>query len=242
LQVKNDRLKEDRMERPKSFLVSTLLPCVVGVIAAFPHAAAGKDKRSWENLKSLAPGQAIEVEGMDSKTLRGTFLALSDESLTLRVGTAETTVGRGYIWQLVDRTHSRRGHQAAIGALIGGGIGAFLGALTAMTEEGTAGAGALEATIFTGLGAGLGSLSHGYPTLYKTKRRSGSALAVESTPAEADLAVDGKREGKTPYLTWLSSGTHTVTVEKPGYKTWQGTLTASPGTLTKFSPVLEKAD
>jgi PEGA domain-containing protein len=235
------------MERCKSPVVSTLLPCMIGVIATFPHAAAGKDKRNWENLKSLAPGKAIEVEGMDSKTLRGTFVGLSDESLTLRVRTAETTLGRSYVLRLTDRAHTRRGHEAAIGALIVGAIGAVIGGVRAGGESGESGAGAaggmaVGGAIGAGLGAGLGSLSHGYPTHYKSKRTPGCALEVESTPSEADLTVDGKREGKTPYLTWLSSGTHTVAFEKAGYKTWQGTLTSVPGTSKKFSPTLEKAE
>ncbi len=145
-------------------------------------------------------------------------------------------MARGYVLRLTDHAHTRRGHEAAMGALWIGALGVVLG-----IGGGPAGM-AFGGAIFAGLGAGLGSLSHGYPTLYWSKRLPGRALEVQSTPTEADLAVDGKRAGKTPYLTWLSSGTHTVTVWKPGYKTWQGTLTAGYGTSNKFNPILEKAE
>lgn len=45
-------------------------------------------------------------------------------------------------------------------------------------------------------------------------------LSIPSTPAGADIEVDGGFVGNTPSMIEVSPGDHTVTVSKSGYKSW----------------------
>jgi len=67
-----------------------------------------------------------------------------------------------------------------------------------------------------------------------------ATVVVRSTPDGADITVDGKFVGSTPSTVRLSPGDHTVVLEKCGYKTWQRTMTVSPGASITVGPTLEK--
>jgi hypothetical protein len=58
-----------------------------------------------------------------------------------------------------------------------------------------------------------------------------TAISVTSTPAGADVEVDGKFIGNTPSTMNLVSGDHAIKVTKKGYKIWERNLTASGGTV-----------
>ena len=66
-----------------------------------------------------------------------------------------------------------------------------------------------------------------------------STVVVKSEPDGADITVDGKYVGSTPSTVRLSAGDHTVAVEKAGLKTWQRTMTVSPGGILTISAALE---
>lgn len=51
-----------------------------------------------------------------------------------------------------------------------------------------------------------------------------SSVAITSTPAGADVEVDGKFVGDTPATVQLSPGDHAIKISKKGYKTWERTL------------------
>ncbi|MBS1830653.1 MAG: PEGA domain-containing protein [Acidobacteria bacterium] len=57
------------------------------------------------------------------------------------------------------------------------------------------------------------------------------AVRFTSTPAGADVLINGEFWGSTPTvaLTRLPAGTHTVVVRKSGYSPWQQTVTLAPG-------------
>jgi hypothetical protein len=67
-----------------------------------------------------------------------------------------------------------------------------------------------------------------------------STTVVKSTPQGADVMVDGKYMGSTPSTVRLAAGDHTISVEKSGFKTWQRTITVSPGGIVTVSAELEK--
>src|SRR5271166_5250328 len=50
-----------------------------------------------------------------------------------------------------------------------------------------------------------------------------------STPAGAEISVDGKFVGSTPSVLILSVGAHAVEVSLPGFAQWKRQLTVSPG-------------
>lgn len=64
-------------------------------------------------------------------------------------------------------------------------------------------------------------------------------VAIASTPAGADVEVDGKFVGDTPTSVMLASGDHTIKVSKKGYKGWERMLTTS-GTNANVNAELEQ--
>jgi cytoskeletal protein RodZ len=52
---------------------------------------------------------------------------------------------------------------------------------------------------------------------------------ISSTPAGADIEVDGKFWGNTPSSITLATGTHKVRVLKRGYRAWTRTVTTAGG-------------
>jgi hypothetical protein len=58
-----------------------------------------------------------------------------------------------------------------------------------------------------------------------------SKIAVSSTPAGADIIVDGNFVGNTPSEIDVTPGDHTLTVSKTGFKTWERKFKATGGSV-----------
>ncbi|HEV2349443.1 MAG TPA: PEGA domain-containing protein [Terriglobia bacterium] len=67
-----------------------------------------------------------------------------------------------------------------------------------------------------------------------------SSVAVTSTPNHSDITVDGKFLGTTPSTVRISSGDHSVTIEKEGFKAWQRVMTLVPGGSITLDVTLDK--
>ena len=65
--------------------------------------------------------------------------------------------------------------------------------------------------------------------------------SVTSTPAGAEITLDGRFVGSTPSVLALPPGTHVVIVSTPGFAPWRRDLTVSPGSELTVSAVLQKA-
>jgi|SRR5271165_2450020 len=61
-----------------------------------------------------------------------------------------------------------------------------------------------------------------------------------STPAGAEISVDGKFVGSTPSALSLTVGTHAVELSLAGFLPWKRDLTISAGSELTVSPILEK--
>jgi len=61
-----------------------------------------------------------------------------------------------------------------------------------------------------------------------------------STPAGAEISVDGKYVGSTPSILSLGVGTHAVEVSLPGFVEWKRELTVSAGSELTVNAALEK--
>ncbi len=57
-------------------------------------------------------------------------------------------------------------------------------------------------------------------------------LQITSHPSGADIALDGNLLGRTPSGIDVAQGLHTITISKPGYRTWERTLVLSDGQMT----------
>jgi len=58
-----------------------------------------------------------------------------------------------------------------------------------------------------------------------------ASLAIDSTPAAADIEIDGEFVGNTPSTVTVALGSHKVTVKKKGYADWSKTLNVTGGTI-----------
>lgn len=58
-----------------------------------------------------------------------------------------------------------------------------------------------------------------------------ASLAVESTPAGADVEIDGAFVGNTPSTLTVTPGSHKVSVKKKGFAEWTKTLNVTGGTV-----------
>ena len=54
-------------------------------------------------------------------------------------------------------------------------------------------------------------------------------LEVISTPAGADIEIDGNFVGSTPSSLSASTGQHQIVVKKAGYEAWQRKVTVTGG-------------
>src|SRR5437667_531294 len=59
----------------------------------------------------------------------------------------------------------------------------------------------------------------------------GATLSVTSTPAGADIEVDGGYIGSTPSAVPVTLGNHTITVKKQGYSNWERNIRVTGGTV-----------
>ena len=58
-----------------------------------------------------------------------------------------------------------------------------------------------------------------------------SKIAVSSTPANADISLDGSFVGNTPSEIDVTPGDHTLTVSKSGFKPWERKFKATGGSV-----------
>ncbi len=66
-----------------------------------------------------------------------------------------------------------------------------------------------------------------------------SQIAVSSTPAQADIEIDGSFVGNTPSTIDVTPGEHLVVVKKSGYKDWQRKMKVTGGSIN-IAAQLEK--
>ncbi len=56
-----------------------------------------------------------------------------------------------------------------------------------------------------------------------------TSVVLKSTPSGAEITVDGKYVGSTPSTVKLPEGDHLISILKPGFQTWQRTISVVPG-------------
>jgi hypothetical protein len=152
------------MGRSKPLLLFLVLVPVFGM------AQSAKD--SWDNLKQLHPGQKIEVVDTSMKSLRGLFVSVSEEAITLQVGKNPQSIERAKVVRVSVRDNSHRTRNMLLGSSILGGIalGAAAIPLGATSNEGNS-CPVCVAVIAAGFGGGaaLGAIP-GSRTVYRAKK------------------------------------------------------------------------
>lgn len=64
-------------------------------------------------------------------------------------------------------------------------------------------------------------------------------VQIRSTPGEAEILVDKKYMGGTPAVLRLAPGDHKIQLNKPGFKSWERTITLTPQGSEFLNPTLE---
>jgi hypothetical protein len=67
-----------------------------------------------------------------------------------------------------------------------------------------------------------------------------AAISIDSTPAGADIEIDGAFVGNTPSTVNVDPGSHKVAVKKTGFNDWSKTLNVTGGTI-HLNAELEKS-
>ena len=149
---------------------------MVAAIFSVSLQAQGPGKQSWENLNRLQVGQKIQLVQMNMKSMKGKFLSVSEDAISLRVKKNDGTVPREDVMRVTLKEKSKRGRNALFGAAIGAGIGAGLAVVPAKRCANIGGilcsgivAGLVAIPI--GIGAGVGAAIPSYPTMYRAKRK-----------------------------------------------------------------------
>jgi hypothetical protein len=145
---------------------------------------AQTDRASWANLSALLLGQKIQVVEMNAKKHSGTFVHVSDTTISYQEAAGEQTIRKQDVRSVKLMRNKRRLRNTLIGLGVGGGVGAGIGAATfhpcssqsfCIQPVGKSGQTGIAAAFgFAGgaaVGAVIGVLSPGHSTIYSVKTR-----------------------------------------------------------------------
>jgi len=141
---------------------------------------SGKNQANWDKLKSLSPGQEIQVVQNDAKSTSGNFRSTTDEAIVVSTASGEQTISRQSILRISSKGKGHRKRNALIGAGIGAGAGAGIGAaIDASANSGSGSFGPwfphLGIEMVTPLGAIVGAIvgavipSGGWHEIYRAR-------------------------------------------------------------------------
>jgi len=150
-----------------------LIPAFVFMLVVQLPATAQPAQDSWDNLKQLQQGQKIEVVDSKMKTLKGSFVSVSEEGLSLQVGKNLETVARANVVRVSLRDTSHRTRNMLLAAGIAGGVALIPAGilLVQQSNEGNS-CGACVAAIVAGFGGGaaLGAIP-GNRTIFRVGKQ-----------------------------------------------------------------------
>ena len=133
-------------------------------LAAFCVPAPGQSESgadSWDAVKVLAPGTEILIAPKGPGDVKGRVEAVTEDSIAVTSGKLERTFLRGDITWISVREKRRKKHVVSglkWGAVIGAGLGAYLGVLCGEGSGGRAGCWTGVIALSAGEVAGLGAL------------------------------------------------------------------------------------
>jgi hypothetical protein len=120
-------MKPLRTLSPAGFLVLLLLRTCFSAGTTSGQDSKGSP-RSWDNLKSLTPGQEVRVVMKNVLSYRGKFESLSDGGITLRQAAREQTLSRKDILRVSLKTgQDHQVRNMLIGMVVGAGAGVVIG-------------------------------------------------------------------------------------------------------------------
>jgi hypothetical protein len=141
---------------------------ILACVLALPSLASAQ----WGDLNKLQTGQKIQVVEVNSKKDSGSFLSVSDKTISLQAKSGQQTIQRQDVGSIKLMENKHRVRNALIGAGVGAGMGAGISA-AAWEPHGYAGGrgtgAAFGAVIGAVGGAVVGALWPSHETIYRTK-------------------------------------------------------------------------
>jgi hypothetical protein len=128
---------------------------------------------SWSQVAALTPGQRIELHPFKGNRVRGEVLSATPDGVSIELQSGQVTFDRRDVRVVKVRRGSSRFRNAAIGALIGGGIagGVSAAALHRDNDDGMAAAITLILTMIgAGAGFAVGLIPTAYSDIYEAQR------------------------------------------------------------------------
>src|SRR6185436_741851 len=98
-------------------LISTTRLLLLTVVSSIAFGQPGEDL--WGNLSRLRVGQKIEVVDMKLKSVTGSFVAYSEEAISLLAGTARISIPQANVLSVKHRAASHRKRNVLLGLAIG---------------------------------------------------------------------------------------------------------------------------
>jgi hypothetical protein len=150
-----------------------LLP-MIGLIATSCALSAQTNPSSWDNLRTLAPGQKIQVVEITAKKSSGAFVNVSDSAIVFTQANGNRTLQKQDVRsvKLMKTSHRLRNTLIAAGIGAGAGAGITAGAWESNGFLGGKGAGAAVGAVIGGVaGAIVGAVLPSHNTLYSASSR-----------------------------------------------------------------------
>jgi Zn-dependent alcohol dehydrogenase len=150
-------------------IIAVMQPVILGQAVGLPQFG------TWDTVKTIPPGDEVEIELKSGKQVKGEMTSVSDGAIMVGRGSKSVTTTREEVKRLsrIIKKSSRK--PILVGALVGAGV---IGGGTAVAAAGGSNSGD-DAAIFTVLmglaGAGVGAL---VGTIFMKKKRS--VLVYES--------------------------------------------------------------
>ena len=143
---------------------------VVVCLMATPCVSRAQNSNAWVALNALRANEKIEVVEASLKQHKGMFVAVSEESITLRENAADQTLKKENVMRVTALDKGHHWRNALIGGAVGAGVGAGVGAAAAGKCFCTTGQ-AVKAVALVGLavGAVVGVALPSHDTIYRVK-------------------------------------------------------------------------
>ena len=151
--------QEDTMRRAVPILVLFL-----GLAGAL---GAQTRQGSWSNLNRLKVGQGIEVIESGLKGHTGKFVTVTNELLTIKENGSDVSVKREDVVRVSTSSGPKRGEHALIGLVVGGAIGAGIGAASGSKTDSRGIYALVGIAIGAPSGAIVGAVLPAHTTLYR---------------------------------------------------------------------------
>jgi hypothetical protein len=158
------------------FMISRLCLVLVFVLGIPAALCAQKQQGSWSDLSGLRVGQDVVVIEASMKQHGGQFVSVTDDALTLQEKGSDVSVKREDVVRVSTASGAHRGEHAVIGLVVGGLIGAGIGAAAADHSTGNGfwswkaqpGIGALVGIVIGApSGAAIGAVIPAHATIYR---------------------------------------------------------------------------